>query len=286
MEREKREGRRLTASAVEGYLGALALRERAEATLRKYRRSIEGFRRWLAGRAVTKALLLEWKGELLGAELAPSTVNGRLAALNGLFAHLGWSECRVRALRLQRRAFREDGRELTGADYRRLVEAARRQGREILALAMEAICSTGIRVSELRYLTVEAARQGRATISMKGKLRIILLPQKLCRKLLTYARAQKTAHGEIFLTGDGKRLSRFAVWRGMKALCERAGVEPRKVFPHNLRHLFATTYYKANRNLVHLADLLGHSSIETTRIYLLTSGEEHAREIEALGLLE
>ena len=150
---------------------------------------------------------------------------------------------------------------------------------------METICATGIRVSEVRYITVEAAQRGRAEISLKGKIRTILLPAKLCRKLLKYARKQKTASGEIFLTRSGKPVSRRQIWREMKALCEKTGVESSKVFPHNLRHLFATLFYKACRDIVKLADILGHSSINTTRIYLMTTGAEHARQLEKLGLV-
>ena len=177
------------------------------------------------------------------------------------------------------------GRELTWADYCRLLDAAGKQGREHLHLLMEAICSTGIRVSEVRYITVEAARRGKAKITLKGKIRTILLPAKLCRKLLKYARAQKTASGKIFLTRSGKSLSRSQIWREMKDLCERAGVARSRVFPHNLRHLFATLFYGACRDIVKLADILGHSSVNTTRIYLMTTGAEHARQLERLGLV-
>lgn len=150
---------------------------------------------------------------------------------------------------------------------------------------MEAICGTGVRVSEVRYLTVEAAKTGRADISLKGKIRTILIPGKLCRKLLKYAQKEKIASGEIFLTKSGNSLSRRQIWAEMKRLCEKAGVEPSKVFPHNLRHLFATAFYKTCRDIVRLADVLGHSSVETTRIYLLTTGTEHARLLERLGLV-
>lgn len=176
-------------------------------------------------------------------------------------------------------------RELTRPDYDRLIAAARELGRDRLALVMEAICSTGVRVSEIRYLTVEAVQRGRAEISLKGKVRTILIPTKLARKLLKYAKKNKTVSGEIFLTGNGKSLSRRQIWAEMKRLCVHAGVEPSKVFPHNLRHCFATAYYRAYRDIAKLADVLGHSSIETTRIYLLTSGEEHQRQLDRLGLV-
>ena len=154
-----------------------------------------------------------------------------------------------------------------------------------MALLLETICATGIRVSEVPYVTVEAARSGRAEVSLKGKIRTILLPEKLCRRLVKFARQQKIASGALFRARDGSSLTRFQIWRAMKSLCSKAGLEPSKVFPHNLRHLFATTFYRATRDIVKLADILGHSSVNTTRIYLLTTGAEHARQLERLGLL-
>ena len=174
---------------------------------------------------------------------------------------------------------------LSRGEYARLLRAAQSSGRTRLALLLEAICSTGIRVSETRHFTVEAARRGRADVSLKGKIRTILLPGKLCRKLLQFARTQKIASGEIFLARDGTNLSRCQIWREMKSLCQAAGVAPSKVFPHNLRHLFAAAFYQATRDIVKLADILGHSSINTTRIYLLSTGAEHVRQLERLRLV-
>ena len=181
--------------------------------------------------------------------------------------------------------FRNTERELTKDEYSRLVETAQSLGRERLSLLIETICATGVRVSEVRYITIEAVHSGRADIALKGKIRTILLPGKLCRKLLKYARKKKIASGEIFLTRSGQGLSRRQIWAEMKAICARAGVEKTKVFPHNLRHLFARTFYRACRDVARLADVLGHSSIETTRIYLISSGVEHARQLERLGLI-
>ena len=233
---------------------------------------------------LTKELAAEWKEHLLSDGHKPGTVNSMLAAVNGLFRFLGW-DIRVRFLKVQRQLFRDQSRELTRGEYSLLVSAARSMGRERLALLMEAICATGIRVSEVRYITVEAAKAGRAEIALKGKIRTILLPNKLCRKLLKYAKQQKIASGEIFLTRNGTPLSRRQIWAEMKGVCKYVGVEPSKVFPHNLRHLFATAFYRASRDIVKLADVLGHSSIETTRIYLLTSGAEHQRQLDRLGLV-
>ena len=276
---------KLTAERIAAYGRYLKQEERASATLEKYLRDVRAFALWLDGEAVTKEAVTGWKERLLVERRAPSTVNAALSALNGLFRFLGWEGCRARFVKVQRRLFRDPARELTRPDYERLIATARELGKERLALVMETICATGVRVSELRYLTVEAVQRGRAEISLKGKVRVILIPTKLARKLLKYAKKNKTAPGEIFLTGNGKSLSRRQIWAEMKRLCVQAGVEPSRVFPHNLRHLFATAYYRAYRDIARLADVLGHSSIETTRIYLLTSGAEHQRQLDRLGLV-
>lgn len=208
-----------------------------------------------------------------------------LVSLNRFFGFLGWNDCQVKTLRIQRRLFREDCKELTREEYQRLIAAAQSTGRERLMLLMETICSTGIRVSEVKYITVEALKLGKAEISLKGKIRTILLPNKLCRKLLKYAKKQRTASGEVFLTRNGTGLSRKQIWAEMKSVCEKARVAASKVFPHNLRHLFARTFYKVCRDVARLADVLGHSSIETTRIYLISTGVEHARTLELLRLV-
>ncbi len=258
---------------------------RSSGTTGKYLHDCTGFALWLGDRELTPETAAQWREHLLQKGYAPATVNSMLSAVNRLLKFLGREECRVRSLRIQRRTFREQRRELTRGEYQRLLDAAAGLGRERLALLMETICATGIRVSEVRYITVEAAQAGRTEIRLKGKIRTILLPSKLCRKLLKYARKQKIASGEIFLTRSGAPVSRRQIWREMKALCKEAGVEASKVFPHNLRHLFATAFYRACRDIVKLADVLGHSSIDTTRIYLITTGAEHARQMEKLGLV-
>lgn len=274
----------LTPDRISAYLDHLHTEERAAATLNKYRRDITLFAEWLEGRPVTKEAAAQWKAYLLDMGKAPNTVNAKLSAINGLFQFCGWDDCRVKFLKVQRRVFRDAARDLTKEDYYRLREAASETNLE-LSLLMETICATGIRVSEVRYITVEAALMGRTDVSLKGKIRSIILPNKLCRKLVKYAKKRKIASGAIFRTADGAELSRFRIWKAMKDLAKDAGVEPSKVFPHNLRHLFATIFYRATRDIVKLADLLGHSSINTTRIYLLTTGEEHAKEVELLGLV-
>ena len=275
----------LTEERIAAYGRDLATEERSHGTIENYLRHVRIFAAWLNGVPVTKEQTASWKEYLLSQGYAPTTINSMLAALNGLFRFLGWDECRVKFLKVQRRLFRDAGRELTRPEYEHLLETAKERGQDRLVLLMEAICATGIRVSEVRYITVEAAQRGRAEISLKGKIRTILLPRKLCRKLLKYAKKNKTVSGEIFLTRNGTSLSRRQIWAELKHLCKYAGVEPSKVFPHNLRHLFATIFYKACKDIVRLADVLGHSSIETTRIYLVTSGTEHIRQLERLGLV-
>ena len=271
----------LSQGGITAYIRFLRSEERAPATIEKYSHDVRSFAMWLAGRPVTKELAAQWKLDLLAEGQAPATVNAKLSAVNGLFRFLGWDDCRVKFLKLQRRVFRDDSRELSRGEYDQLVGTAC----DWLALLLQTICATGIRVSEVPYITVEAALAGRAEVSLKGKIRTILLPGKLCRKLLKYARKEKIVSGEIFLTESGKSLSRHRIWREMKALCKKAGVEASKVFPHNLRHLFAVTFYKVTRDIVKLADVLGHSSVNTTRIYLLSTGAEHARQLERLGLI-
>ena len=277
--------RQITAEGLADFARALRREERAAGTEENYLRHVRAFAAWLNGRPVTREGAAAWKESLLAAGYSPVTVNAMVAAVNKFFSLCGWADCRVKALRLQRRLFREEGRELTRREYDRLLAAARRSGKRRLELLMEAICATGIRVSEVKYLTVEAARAGRTEINLKGKVRTILIPGKLRKKLLGYAREKKIASGEIFLTRGGKGLSRKQIWAEMKALCKAAGVSPSKVFPHNLRHLFARTFYQVCRDVAKLADVLGHSSIETTRIYLISTGAEHARQLERLGLV-
>lgn len=270
---------------LEAFAACLRQEDRSSGTIDKYLRDGAEFTAWLGGRELTCENAAAWREHLVLQNYAPATVNSMLSAVNCLLKFLGREDCKIKFLRVQRKTFRDQDRELTRDEYQRLLDTAEAAGRERLGLLMETICATGVRVSEVRYITVEAARAGRTEIRLKGKIRSILLPAKLCRKLLKYARKNKTASGEIFLTRNGKPISRRQIWREMKELCRKAGVESSKVFPHNLRHLFATTFYKVCRDIVKLADVLGHSSINTTRIYLMTTGAEHARQLERLGLV-
>ena len=285
-EKEKHMDQRVvTVRALQAFEGYLWNEDRQRGTIEKYLRDVRAFAAWLGGGEVSRAEAVRWRDHLLNQGYAPATINSMVAALNTFFRFAGWEDCRVKFLKVQRKLFRDKSRELTRQEYGRLIAAARGQGKERLALLMEAMCATGIRVSEVRYLTVEAARRGRAEVSLKGKIRTILIPNKLCRKLLKYAKKQKTASGEIFLTGSGKGLSRRQIWAEMKGLCQAAGVESTKVFPHNLRHLFATAFYRVCRDIARLADVLGHSNIENTWIYLVTSGAEHSRTLEQMRLV-
>lgn len=279
------EGKKITEGQFAEFAAYLRKEERAEGTIKKYQRDVYAFARWLGDREVTKEMVTGWKEWLLKEQYAPATINGMLAAVNIFLRFMGWENCRVRFLKIQRQMFRDASKELSRAEYDRLIKAAKEKGKDRLALLLETIGGTGIRVSEIRHITVEAAKQGRAEIYLKGKIRAILLPNKLCRKLLKYAGKNKIASGEIFLTGSGKHLCRRQIWTEMKWLCRYAEVEPSKVFPHNLRHLFATTFYKTSKDIVRLADILGHSSIETTRIYLLITGNEYRKQLEQLGLI-
>lgn len=275
----------LTAEVLNAYAEHLNSEEHAEGTVEKYLRDLRQFAAWLDGRCVDKEAAAGWKAYLLEQGLTPATINSKLAALSGFLDFVGLSSCKVKNLRVQRRIFRKQSQELSRKEYERLVKTARTMKRERLALIIETICATGIRVSELRFITVAAAKSGRAEISLKGKIRTIIISSELKRRLLSYAQKYKIASGEIFITRSGKGVSRKQIWAEMKSLCKAAGVEATKVFPHNLRHLFAVTYYNATRDIAKLADVLGHSSIDTTRIYLITTGQEHSRQLEQLGLL-
>lgn len=277
--------RKLTPTQISSFYQYLKEDEREPSTIQKYLQDVRSFAAWLGDQSVTKDTVTRWKEHLQKTGHQPVTVNGKLSALNKFFTFLGWSSCRVRYLKIQHCLFRSTEKELTREEYIKLLETAQSLGKERLSLLMETICATGIRVSEVRYITAEAIQAGRADIALKGKIRTILLPAKLCRKLLKYARKKKIASGEIFLTRSGKGLSRRQIWAEMKALCEKAGVAASKVFPHNLRHLFARSFYRACQDVVKLADVLGHSSIETTRIYLVSTGAEHAQQMARLGLI-
>ena len=274
----------LTVTLIQRYAGHLCDQERSAATIQKYVHDLTDLAGFLAGRPVTKGLLLEWKERLIG-RYAPASVNAMLAAVNRFLTFLGRNDLRLRPLKIQRALFLPTDKELTRAEYIRLVRAAQSRDNQRLALVLQTICATGIRVSELRFITAEAVQTGRAEVVNKGKRRAVFLPEKLRRLLKGYLRAQKITAGAVFLSRRGNPLDRSNIWRDMKALCQRAGVAPGKVFPHNLRHLFARTYYALEKDLSRLADILGHSNVTTTRIYTAESGAVHARQIGRLNLV-
>lgn len=279
------EQRRLSGEQYRAFWRHLAEEELAAGTIQKYRHDLASFAAWAESRDITKEVTAGWKDSLIQQGYAPTTVNSMLAAVNTFLKFLGWHDCTVKFLKIQHRMFRDQEKELSSAEFQRLVCAARAAGRTRMALLLETIASTGIRVSEVKYVTMEAAARGRAEIALKGKIRTILLPAKLCRKLLRYARENKIDSGEVFLTKSGKGMSRKQIWAEMKHLCKAAGVAPSKVFPHNLRHLFATVFYRVSKDIARLADVLGHTSVETTRIYLLSDGAEHIRQLDRLGFI-
>ena len=246
---------------------------------------MRAFAAYLSGIEVTKETVIAYKSRLLAENYAVRSINSILASVNSLFAFLGWTDCKVKSIKLQRQIYCPEEKELTKAEYMRLVNTAKQKGNERLNLILQTICGTGIRVSELQYITVEAVKNGEAIVSLKGKTRSVFLVKELQKKLLRYAAEQGIKSGLIFITRTGKPLSRTNIWREMKSLCESAGVNPQKVFPHNLRHLFARVFYSIEKDIAKLADILGHSSINTTRIYIIATGNEHRKRMENMRLI-
>ena len=271
-------------SNITEYATYLAEQEKSVATIEKYIRDITAFTDWLGDKPADKLTVLKYKDSLVE-KLAPASVNSVISSLNGFFVYNGWYTLKIRVLKIQKQIFARSDKELTKDEYQRLVDAAKRKGNEKLSLLMQTICSTGIRVSELKYITVESIRREQSDISLKGKMRVVIIPKSLCRMLLSYAKRQKITSGPIFVTKKGTPLDRSNIWKLMKALCESANVPKNKVFPHNLRHLFARTFYSIRKDIVRLADILGHTSVNTTRIYTMETGEIHRRQIQNLGLL-
>lgn len=259
--------------------------EKSRATIEKYLRDTKQFLEELGeGSEITKDRVIAYK-ESLAERYAVTSANSKLAAVNCFLRMAGCEGCIVKSFKVQKNVFRRKERELTKEEYIRLVKTAQRRGKRQLGMLIQTICATGIRISELPYVTVEALYTRRAVVSLKGKTRIVLLPAELCRELTAYVRAENIRSGSIFVTRNGKPLDRSNIFHSMKKLCEDAEVDRDKVFPHNLRHLFAVTYYKAEKDVCHLADILGHSSINTTRIYTIISCEEQEQQINGLGLL-
>lgn len=278
-------GRNLTTKEIKNFEIFLREEEKSENTIEKYIRDVRSFMSYAGSNEITKEIVITYKNKLINENYAVRSINSMLASLNSLFAFLGWVDCKVKSIKLQRQVFCSEEKELTKSEYLRLVNTAKQKGNERLNLILQTICGTGIRVSELQFITVEAVKNGEATVSLKGKTRTIFIVTELKRKLLRYIAEQKIRSGSIFITRTGKPMSRTNIWREMKKLCEQANVNPRKVFPHNLRHLFARVFYGIEKDIAKLADILGHSSINTTRIYIISTGTEHRRRMENMRLI-
>ena len=276
--------RKITTEITRSFNDYLINEEKAAATVNKYLHDIGEFQIWLGEQEMCKATVLAYKSYLCE-RYAPASVNAALSSLNSFFNFMEWYDLRVKNLKIQKQIFASTDKELTKAEYDRLLQAAKQKKNERLYLLMQTICSTGIRVSEVRYVTVEAVSRGIAEINCKGKRRQVFLPKQLCQILKQYLKEQKIKSGAVFVTKNGNPLDRSNIWSDMKKLCKAANVSEKKVFPHNLRHLFARTYYSLQKDIVRLADILGHSSVNTTRIYTMETGEIHRRQIQKLGLL-
>lgn len=278
-------GRILTEKQISAFAVYLKSEEKSENTVEKYIRDVRAFAAYIGESYMTKESVISYKNKLFSDNYAVRSINSMLASLNGLFSFGGWDDLKVKSIKLQRQIYCPEEKELTKAEYLRLVNTARQKGNERLNLMIQTICGTGIRVSELQYITVEAVKCGEAVVSLKGKTRSVFIVRELQKKLLRYAAEQRITSGAIFITRNGKPMNRTNIWREMKSLCEQAGVNPQKVFPHNLRHLFARTFYDIEKDIAKLADILGHSSINTTRIYIITTGNEHRQRMENMRLI-
>lgn len=277
-------GHFLTSKKIERFRNYLREEEKSENTLEKYIRDVTAFSEFHDG-AITKDTVIAYKQSLIDGGYAVRSINSMLASINSLFSFLGWYELRVKSLKVQQQVFCPEEKELTKAEYERLCRTAERKHNERLCLILQTICGAGIRVSKLQSITVEAVRKEQATVSLKGKTRSIFIVRDLQKKLLRYIAKQKITSGAVFITRTGKPMSRTNIWREMKNLCLEAEVNPEKVFPHNLRHLFARVFYGIEKDIAMLADILGHSSINTTRIYIISTGTEHRQRMERMRLI-
>lgn len=278
------EGQVITAKMIAEFREHLILEERSVATIQKYIRDVKAFTAYAQNSALSKEIVIAYK-KYLQESYAVRSVNSMLASINSFFSLFGWNDLKVKSLKLQQQVFCPEEKELTKAEYTRLCRTAEQRHNERLCLILQTICGTGIRVSELQYITVEAIKLGEAVVNCKAKTRSVFIVKELRQKLLRYAAEQNIKSGMIFVTRTGKAISRTNIWREMKALCVEANVNPQKVFPHNLRHLFARVFYGIEKDIAKLADILGHSSINTTRIYIISTGTEHRQRMENMRLI-
>lgn len=276
--------RKITDELILNFRAHLIEEEKSENTIEKYVRDVAIFKLWLEEREITKMFVLEYKN-MLCSRYAPTSVNVIISSLNGFFSFMEWHDMHIKTIKIQRQIFTNKERELTKIEYERLLMAAKHKNNQRFYYLMQTICSTGIRVSELKFVTCEAVKKGQAIINCKGKMRKIFLPKELCKMLIGYLRENNIKNGSVFVSRNGNPLDRSYIWKMLKTLCRAAGVPENKVFPHNLRHLFARTYYSLQKDIVRLADILGHSNINTTRIYTIESGDIHRRQIQRLGLI-
>lgn len=275
----------ITRETVSQFENHLRMEEKAQNTIEKYIRDITAFAEYLCGKAISKELAIAYKQHLQDSGYAVRSINSIIASINALFGFVGLYDCRLKSLKIQKQIYCPEEKELTKTEYVRLINAAKYKKNERLSLLIQTICGTGIRVSELQYISVEAVKSGEAVVSLKGRTRTVFIVRELRQKLLRYAAEQEIKSGLIFITRTGKPLSRTNIWREMKSLCESAGVNPQKVFPHNLRHLFARVFYSIEKDIAKLADILGHSNINTTRIYIIATGNEHRKRMENMRLI-
>ena len=276
--------RTITLNVLNDFQEQLQNDEKSDNTIEKYLRDVKAFSKFVGTREISKAVVMEFKASLVESYEVASA-NSMIAAVNAFLRFMGWMDCCIKQFKVQKKAFCSEEKELTKSEYIRLVNTAKQKCNERLNLILQTICGTGIRVSELQFITVEAVRKGEAVVSCKNKTRTVFIVRELQKKLLNYIKAKGITTGCVFITKSGKPMSRCNIWREMKALCEQAGVSPDKVFPHYLRHLFARTFYGIEKDIAKLADILGHSSINTTRIYIITTGAEHKRKMENMRLI-
>ena len=277
--------KQITTTKIKKYREYLIEEEKSKNTIDKYMRDINAFTKWIAERDLCKSVILEYK-EHLKLSYAAKSVNSILSSLNSFFEFCEWHNLKVKLLKIQKQIFANESKELTKDEYDRLLNAALSKGNEKLYLLMQTICATGIRVSELQFITIESLKKRKANIDLKGKMRMVIIPNDLCKTLLKYASEQKITTGSVFISKNGKPLNRSNIWKMMQSLCADANVSKSKVFPHNLRHLFAKRYYSLHKDIVRLADILGHTSVNTTRIYTMETGDIHRKQIQELGLLK
>lgn len=276
--------RKITTKMINTFMEHLVIVEKSKNTILKYVRDVKIFASFVDGKCIDKTITLKYK-EMLEEKYAATSANSMIASLNAFLRFVGWTECCVKQLKVQRMVYCPEEKEITREEYIRLVKTARSEGEEQLSLIMQTICSLGIRISELEYITVEAIQKGEAKVNCKGKIRKVFVVKDLQRLLIKYIKQENIVNGAVFVTKTGKPVNRSNVWRKMKELCQKAQVNPQKVFPHNLRHLFARTFYEIEKDIAKLADILGHSNINTTRIYIITTCCEHRKRMERMKLV-